>query len=105
MHYSDSGARADHAGFKEPRQAQTHQDIKDVTSYGITDCHISVALLDYSYARETVRNTDPSRYEGEAHHSVGDTKGEPNHGDHPDHDVATKLDFNFISLRRANKLT
>lgn len=88
----DCGARTDDDCLDEPGQPETHQNVKHVTSDGITDGHVSMSLLDHGHTGETVRNTDPGSYEGEPHDGVRDAEGEANDGDHPDHDIAVHAD-------------
>ena len=95
MNDSDSWARADEASFQEPGQAQTHQDVEDITSDGVTDGHVSVTLLDHGHSWQTVGHADPGCDEGEAHHGVRDAQGEPDDGDHPDHHVAGTFTYKY----------
>ena len=88
----DNRSRLDDAGLEEPRKSKAHEDVKDIATNSITNCHVSMSFLDHSNARETVRNTDPSCNEGETHDSVRNTKCESNDCYHPNHDITVETD-------------
>ena len=92
MNNFDLRPRIYDSSLKKPRNAETHQNIKDIASNSIANSHVTMTLPDYSNPWECGRNTHSCSYERETHHSIRDAKSEPYHSDHPDHDVGVEAD-------------
>lgn len=67
-------ARLYHGGLYEPREAEAHQNIKDIAAHSVADRHVAEAFFYDRQGGESIRHAYASGDESQAHYSVGDAE-------------------------------